>query len=383
MKNIHILPTDKPSRLVSVTQEVGKGQFKRLYYIRTNYNIYDGRPCVLPQDYNICITNDEEIKDGDYVQHTQMFNHIGFTGIAKVGKQQVNQEFEMTSLDGHHSYYSCKEPKVILTTDQDLINDGVQAIPDEFLEWFVKNPNCEEMKLSMIPKCFCGKSGYKYSCNSYAYSNISGDICSKEVLEIPYKIIIPKEEPKLVKQPCIQCDGTGETTFSGTYNSQRKCDLCNGKGYIDSKDISQMQSDLELIQSLQKPKQECDANVLTCLNEKCICKAEKIKTGYTASETELIGVQITLKDGSQQFIPKQETFEEAAERILDANEVADGDMILSNTFSKVVKSMVEIAIWQQERSYSEEEVLDWTQIVFELTNKGYSIDEIIEQFKKK
>ena len=70
------------------------------------------------------------------------------------------------------------------------------------------------------------------------------------------KSSIQKEYPKLVKQPCIQCDGTGETTFSGTYNSQRKCDLCNGKGYIDSKDISQMQSDLELIQSLQKPKQE-------------------------------------------------------------------------------------------------------------------------------
>ncbi len=35
--------------------------------------------------------------------------------------------------------------KIILTTDQDLIKDGVQSIDDEFLEWFVKNPECEEV----------------------------------------------------------------------------------------------------------------------------------------------------------------------------------------------------------------------------------------------
>lgn len=33
--------------------------------------------------------------------------------------------------------------KIILTTDQDLIKDGVQAIDDEFLEWFVANPSCK------------------------------------------------------------------------------------------------------------------------------------------------------------------------------------------------------------------------------------------------
>jgi DnaJ-class molecular chaperone len=34
-----------------------------------------------------------------------------------------------------------------------------------------------------------------------------------------------------IKQVCVQCDGTGETVFSGTYTTQRKCDLCGGKGY--------------------------------------------------------------------------------------------------------------------------------------------------------
>jgi hypothetical protein len=40
------------------------------------------------------------------------------------------------------SQYEEKQDVIILTTDGDLIDDGVQAIDDEFLEWFVKNPIC-------------------------------------------------------------------------------------------------------------------------------------------------------------------------------------------------------------------------------------------------
>ena len=47
--------------------------------------------------------------------------------------------------------------KIILTTDQDLIEDGVQAIDDEFLEWFVKNPSCERVRVGKFVsgKYFC------------------------------------------------------------------------------------------------------------------------------------------------------------------------------------------------------------------------------------
>jgi hypothetical protein len=41
----------------------------------------------------------------------------------------------------HYNYYR----KVVLTTDQKLIKDGVQAIDDEFLDWLVKNPSCESL----------------------------------------------------------------------------------------------------------------------------------------------------------------------------------------------------------------------------------------------
>jgi hypothetical protein len=66
--------------------------------------------------------------------------------------------------------------KIILTTDQDLIKDGVQAIDDEFLEWFVKNPSCEEVEVVMN-LCFL-------------------KVKIKESGIYGYKIIIPKEEPK-------------------------------------------------------------------------------------------------------------------------------------------------------------------------------------------
>ena len=45
-----------------------------------------------------------------------------------------------------------KGNKIILTTNKLLIKDGVQAIDDDFLEWFVKNPSCEFIN---IEKCIC------------------------------------------------------------------------------------------------------------------------------------------------------------------------------------------------------------------------------------
>jgi len=112
MKNIHLIPTDKPSRLrynLSNVLVLTKEPY-RDYSKQVNQNIY--------------ITNDEEIEDGDWVLiiddfETYIHEHKG---------------------DNLPTTY-CK--KIILTTDQDLIKDGVQAIDDEFLEWFVKNPSCK------------------------------------------------------------------------------------------------------------------------------------------------------------------------------------------------------------------------------------------------
>lgn len=40
-----------------------------------------------------------------------------------------------------------KGNKIILTTNKLLIKDGIQAIDDEFLEWFVNNSSCEYVEV--------------------------------------------------------------------------------------------------------------------------------------------------------------------------------------------------------------------------------------------
>jgi hypothetical protein len=72
-------------------------------------------------------------------------------------------------------------PEIILTTDQDLIKDGVQAIDDTFLEWFVKNPSCESVKTDLVP---VNEFGSEITVNSYGFDKFK------------YKIILPQEEPK-------------------------------------------------------------------------------------------------------------------------------------------------------------------------------------------
>ncbi len=102
---------------------------------------------------NIYITSDEEIKEGDWF-------------LEKAGRQYPIHWNDVDKLNRH-----CK--KIILTTDPLL--DGVQAIDDEFLELFVKNPSCEFVNIKLFKK-FEGEN---------------------EVESI-YKIIIPKEEPKII-----------------------------------------------------------------------------------------------------------------------------------------------------------------------------------------
>ena len=112
MKNIHVLPTENSSRL-SYNKD-GVLELHRLQWRKNTQNIY--------------ITNDEEIKEGDWVLD------LDLKKIVKVDKLKV-----ITFKKSKCWYYK----KIILTTDQDLMKDGVQAIDDEFLEWFVKNPSID------------------------------------------------------------------------------------------------------------------------------------------------------------------------------------------------------------------------------------------------
>jgi hypothetical protein len=154
MKNIYLIETDKPSRLL--LSKRGNLQFLKDNSSTNSNNHFIGTY------QNIYITNDEEIKEGDYVYHNSGYVSIvlGFNldAIKLTDSQRWSKD--------------CK--KIILTTDDQLIQDGVQAIDDEFLEWFVKNPNCEKVEVT-------------YDKDAFPY----GVETSKEYGW--YKIIIPQE----------------------------------------------------------------------------------------------------------------------------------------------------------------------------------------------
>ena len=130
MKNIHVLPADKPSRLI-------------IYSILLNEFRFLNEPT---EDWkhkrHIYITSDEEIKKGDWV-----LNPIYKT----VYKWIKNSDIYFDRIDAK---------KIILTTDQALIKDGVRAIDDDFLEWFVKNPNCDFVRTLKVP--YFDESGHSY-----------------------------------------------------------------------------------------------------------------------------------------------------------------------------------------------------------------------------
>ena len=146
MKNLFLISTDKPSKLYS---------YKGNLFLTTESHL--NVPSMKYQ--NIYITSDEEIKEGDYVYSTSQDYNI----------QKVLKQFVKGYNDVEHY------KKIILTTDQDLIKDGIQAIDNKFLEWFVKNPSCEEVEVEEFEPI-------------YGHQNNSSSIL--------YKIIIPKEEPK-------------------------------------------------------------------------------------------------------------------------------------------------------------------------------------------
>ncbi len=164
MKNIHILPTDNPSDLLLCIKDYTEhkdtpaenSDTKGNY--RLGFGKYANRTFYQPQ--NIYITSDEEIKVGDWC--------IDEDGLMKC-----------TAHAGAMNHYF---QKIILTTDAELIKDGVQGIDDEFLEWFVMNPSCEEVKVeSKITK-------------DGVWTDLKGYVELPTTHSIIHKIIIPKEE---------------------------------------------------------------------------------------------------------------------------------------------------------------------------------------------
>ncbi len=311
MKNIHVLPTDNSSKL-SYNKD-GVLELHRLQWRKNTQNIN--------------ITSDEEIKNG-YAFHLKTQEVLKVKGVGEKSKEIFHSKGFSYSKD-------CR--KIILTTDQNLIKDGVQAIDDEFLEWFVKNPSCYIATL---------KKEQDYTVPYPKMRFVK-----------PYKIIIPKEEPKQHSKYLSCC---------------RSKEECHCK---------------------EEPKQDMSARLQNCLKKFNLSIEEALEledwklenigfSNKTIIELRNLKLkQLTTEEITELvFSKKQETLEEVAER-----ETTFPKMCYPNTASERIakNAFINGAKWQQEQ------ILDF--LYEEITERrDYSapkmcekVIEFIEKFKKK
>ena len=306
MKNLHILPTDKPSRLY---KELGRElKYTTKYFEQKGLNILNNSI-----NQNIYITSDEEVKDGYFINCDMICKFDE----SKVSKEWITDEFVngySLKTNVYYSFETEKCKKIILTTDQDLIKDGVQAIDDEFLKWFVKNPSCEEVEVKDVFKS--SPIGFG---NAFDY----------------YKIIIPKEEPKPEYSKIregLKKSIEGKEHFIHHFKNGGTVE-----DFKPSEEAKQRAKNYMSLKGALEPKQEKDDSYI---------KEQKER------RRKLFNLIDELEEKKLQEEPKQETLEEFIDKV---DTPADFDQF---TFDEGIRVG---AKWQQENSYSEEEVLELLQ----------------------
>lgn len=129
MKNLHLLESKQPCRLH--------------YYSHMHDLGLSKEPLQWKQGRNIYITINQEIQEGvDQWYLDKVLNEPYNSGGAQ---------------------YASKQDIIVLTTDIDLIKDGVGEISNKFLNWFIKHPTCELVGvMSYAVNCSCAnQSEYK------------------------------------------------------------------------------------------------------------------------------------------------------------------------------------------------------------------------------
>jgi hypothetical protein len=128
MKNIHLvlagesrLSLNRSYRDYTIGTEAGEP-----YWTYSQYKHHMSVTDASVRPHNMYITNEEKFVRDEYITDG--------IEVIKATPKLVNAQGLVDRRDWK---------KIILTTDLDLIKDGVQEIDDEFLEWFVKNPSCE------------------------------------------------------------------------------------------------------------------------------------------------------------------------------------------------------------------------------------------------
>jgi hypothetical protein len=267
MKNIHLLPTDKPSRI-----RIGNnGNF--VFGLIQN-SIASKNDSYTNQ--NIYIIDDSEIKD--------VRPHKG--------KWQLEGGLILNKLPDYLTDLSeCK--LIIMTTDPELIADGVQSINDEFLQWFIMNPSCEYIEV---------------------INNETGNY--REFDSTPnllYKIIIPQEEPKQ-----YPIGGYAPGNYMCT------CVICKQQFFGDKRAVQCEPCAISMTK--EEPKNTCPK-----------CRTTDFDTCYS------------IKCPMRQEEPKQETLKQAAEEYYINNIFCDG--ITDFEHDIAIRCYIAGAKYQAERMY--------------------------------
>jgi hypothetical protein len=296
MAHINIIPTSKPSRLY-LTKE-------GFYFLLPNIKGNDVK------FQHIYITSDEEIKEGDWFYCFQNNNTL------KCFKK------EEQVLNGYHTKYT----KIILTTDPDLIADGVQAIDDEFLEWFVKNPSCESIEV---------------------VKEINKSISAKEPY-YKYKIIIPEE-----------------IHLEDIFNDEKKEGI---KKLIQKQKLIDMMEQDEQLGLYQET-----------IEENCCTPVGQIKRYVDCKGCDRKPKQETPEEVAERLV-KETT-------LYGSQEASIGSSARSY-FETELRCVLLGMKWQMERSYSEEEVFNLlmelsSRDINSYSRTPHSVANWFEQFKKK
>jgi hypothetical protein len=294
MKNIYLLHTETPSRLFIDLK--GKLMFNtdwtEIPIGRINQYIY--------------ITSDEKPKDGDWC---------------------FNPKTNKTTKVGHHGHYGYSSKKIILTTDPDLIKEGVQDIKNEFLEWFVNNPSCEEVKILKCP--------------------IEG------LYTIDLRKFIPQQEPKQVTNFYEELKKYFENTPRGKILEDWAKSAESDKIGPTVEDFLKENPCRQInITPQQEPKKYPIGGYAPGFYS---CKCVTCKKEFIGDKRAVQCEPCAIKTINAQEEPKQETLEEAAEIFYPKHKG-----LTTTATNKIMlrrAAWIHGAKWMEERMYSEGEVL--------------------------
>ena len=293
MKNIYLISTDKLNggyilgKCIKELSDVKIGQFVNTYYLMFDIKYF--------KPYNVYITS-EEISG--------LENDIWVCTEGRVWKWESTMAINLNK----------KPKKVILTTDPDLIVDGVQAIDDAFLEWLAKNPTCEYVEVVYNPNKWLSML----------------DSVVKRFGE--YKIFVPPQKYSKIgvvtnnySCKCLKC---GNPFFGN--NGENQCGPCS-----EALEWSKVRAEnyMRLKDGYTQRKQE-----------------------YTHNTCDMIFEEEAALD-SKEYLEELEKAAEDYSDIYGEKYEVKGTLAFINTYPAVQEAFEAGASWQAERVYSEEDMI--------------------------